>query len=215
MKLFFLLAVTFLVGACGQNNERLKEKSQMERESQLRVENEGLSKKAEAMETDLTRRHRFYQAVKGVYEGSISTNLGTFNIRLTLSPSLPPVRTTRIRQLEEIASDLNGLTLNTQVVQWDPNNSNASVGCPGTAVKPDIEKGEIIIPSSELCKNLYIIKISERGFVGTSIENNVTALRVSTQVLKGDLNEIDSLTGTIQPSTNASVFKFVAHKVQE
>lgn len=215
MKNSFIFLVLLISVGCSQGDDRLKEKAKLEGESQLNVENSNLAQKAEAMEKDLTRRHRFYQAVKGVYEGSISTNIGSFNIRITLTPSLAPLNVNRVRQLEEIASDLNNLTLNTQVVQWDPNNSNASVGCPGTAVKPDLEKGEIVIPSSDACKNLYIIKITDRGFFGSALENSNTAASIASQVLRGDLHEVDSLNGTIQPSSNASVFKFTANKVHE
>lgn len=215
MKSIFLLSL-FLITACGKgDDDRLKEKTKSESESQLEAENENLGKKATEMEKDLSRRHLFYQAIKGVYEGTITTSNGTFNIRLTFSPTISPVTTTRTRQLDEIVSDLNNLALNTQVIQWDPNNVNASVGCPGTAVRPNIERGEVIIPSSADCKNLYTIKVTERSSTGTQSENNEMAARIARQVLRGDLREIDSLIGTIQPSTNASIFKFVANKVQE
>ncbi len=215
MKYSVLIMSTMLAISCSQDNKRLKDKINLESTEQLKVENKGLSAKAEAMEKDLTRRHLFYQSVKGMYEGSISTSDGTFSIRITLTPSLAPLKVSRSRQLEEIASDLNNLTLNTQIVQWDPKNTDATVACPGVAVKPDIENGVITIPSSEICKNLYKIKITERGFRGTTLENSMAATRLAQQILNGDLSDVDSLNGTIQPSTNASIFKFVANKVQE
>jgi hypothetical protein len=215
MKITIIVSLLVLLAACGNGNERLKEKSEIESESQLRVENEGLAKKAEAMEIDLAKRHKFYQAVKGIYEGSIETNIGSFNIRITLTPSIAPIQTTRVRQLEEIASDLNNLTLNTQVVQWDPSNPYASVGCPGTSVKPDIENGEIVIPSSDACKNLYMIKITDREFIGSGLQNTEHARELSKQILRGDLRRIDSLVGSIQPSSTANIFKFVARKTEE
>ena len=166
------------------------------------------------MEADLTKRHRFYQAVKGIYEGDIKTNLGSFRIRLTLTPSLAPVPVNRVRQLEEISADLNNLSLNAQVVQWDPNNANSAVGCRMSGIRPDIMKGELAI-STETCPNLYLIKVGEREFSGSSFENSEVAARISMQLLSGDLSEVDSINGQVQPSTNASVFKFVASKVQE
>lgn len=215
MKITIFVTLLILLTACGNNDKRLKQKSRTERESQMIVENQGLAKKAEAMENDLAKRHRFYQAVKGIYEGTIDTNVGSFNIRITLSPSIAPISTTRVRQLEEIASDLNNLTLNTQVVQWDPSSPYASVGCPGTSVKPDIENGEIIIPSSDACKNLYMIKITDREFVGTALQNSENARQLSKQILRGDLRRIDSLGGSIQPSSTANIYKFVAQKKEE
>lgn len=217
-KTICMLAIFSTLIACSKNDDRLKEKAALESESsttsQIRVENDNLATKAEKMEQDLTKRHRFYQAVKGSYEGDIKTNLGTFNIRLTLTPSLSPIPVTRVRQLEEIASDLNGLTLNAQIVQWDPNNANSAVGCRMSGIKPDILKGELAI-STESCPNLYLIKITERGFSSSAVENAEVAARVAKQVLSGDIFEVDSISGQVQPSTNASIFKFVAHKVQE
>ena len=213
-----LFVVLSTLIACSKNDDRLKEKAALESESsttsQVRVENENLATKAEKMEQDLAKRHRFYQAVKGSYEGDIKTNIGTFNIRITLTPSLSPMPIARVRQLEEIASDLNTLALNAQIVQWDPNNANSAVGCRMSGIKPDIIKGELAI-STESCPNLYLIKITERDFNGTSSENSDVAVRVASEVLRGDISEIDSLNGQVQPSTNASIFKFVASKVQE
>jgi hypothetical protein len=217
-KTICLFAILTTLIACSKNDDRLKEKAALESESsttsQIRVENDNLASKAEKMEQDLTKRHRFYQAIKGTYEGDIKTNLGTFNIRITLTPSLAPIPVTRVRQLEEIASDLNGLTLNAQIVQWDQNNANSAVGCRMSGIKPDILKGELAI-STESCPNLYLIKITERGFSASSIENADVAVRVAGQVLNGDIFEVDSISGQVQPSTNASIFKFVATKVQE
>jgi len=217
-KTLFLLILSSTLIACSKNDDRLKEKAALESESSttssVRVENENMAQKAEKMEADLAKRHRFYQAIKGIYQGDIKTNIGTFNIRITLTPSLAPVPVTRVRQLEEIAADLTSLSLNAQVIQWDPNNTNSAVGCRMSGVKPDIIKGELAI-STESCPNLYLIKITEREFNGTSSENSDVATRVASEVLRGDISQVDSLNGQVQPSTNASIFKFVAAKVQD
>jgi hypothetical protein len=217
-KTLFLLILSFTLIACSKNDDRLKEKAALESESSttsaVRVENENLAQKAEKMESDLAKRHRFYQAIKGTYEGDIKTNLGTFNIRITLTPSLAPVPLNRVRQLEEIASDLNNLTLNAQVVQWDPNNTNSAVGCRMSGIKPDIIKGELAI-STESCPNLYLMKVTEREFSGTASESAEMANRIAGQILRGDTDEVDSIVGQVQPSSNASIFKFVATKVRE
>lgn len=208
MKHIFILSLlSLLTVSCSKGDERLKEKARIEGDTLRDVENSNLAQKAESMEKDLARRHLFYQAIKGNYEGTISTNAGTFNIRITLTPSLPPIRVNRVRQLEEISSDLNNLMLNTQVVQWDPNSSISAVGCRVSNVRPDIEKGELAI-SHESCPNLYLIKIADRG--GSTSSNTIASW-----VLSGDMSEVDSLSGQIQPSTNANIFNFTAFKVQE
>lgn len=216
MKQSVCIAILIILTACSKNDDRLREKAALESESsttsQIQVENRNLASKAEKMEEDLTKRHRFYQSIKGSYEGSMNTSLGSFSIRVTLTPSLAPTPINRVRQLEEIAYDLNNLTINAQVVQWDPNNTNSAVGCRMSGVKPDIIKGELAI-STETCPNLYLIKITDRGFSASTSENAQLSNNLAKQVLNGDLSEIDSISGVVQPSTNASIFKFVAYKV--
>lgn len=218
MKTFLILGILLISASCSKNNNRMKEKAAMESESatisQMGVENANLAEKARRMEEDLARRHLFYQALKGVYEGNISTNLGQFNIRLTFTPSLAPLPVGRIRQLEEIASDLNALAMNVQVIQWDPNNRNSAVGCRISGVKPDMVKGELSI-STESCPNLYLITITERGMRASSSENEENARRISQDILNGYMSDIDSILGKVHPSTNASIFKFIAYKVQD
>lgn len=205
-KLALLILMTLLSVSCSQGDKRLKEKARIEGDTLRDVENGNLAQKAEDMEKDLARRHRFYQAIKGVYEGTISTSSGTFNIRVTLSPSLPPIYTNRVRQLDEIASDLNNLMLNTQVVQWDPNSAESAVGCRVSNIRPNIERGELVI-SSESCPNLYSIAIADRGEGST--------LSLAKSILSGNAFDVDSLRGQIQPSTNATIYRFTAFKVSE
>lgn len=219
MKNFiWTLAFLSVLGACSKNDDRMKEKAALESESsttsQVRVENDNLAQKAEKMEKDLSSRHRFYQAAKGSYEGDISTNIGNFKIRITFTPSLSPIPVSRIRQLEEISSDLNNLSMSAQIIQWDPNNANSAVGCRMSGIKADIIKGELAV-STESCPNLYRVKVTERGFFSTQAENEQTAIRISSQVVEGYLHEIDSISGTVQPSTNSSIFKFVANRVED
>lgn len=205
-KIPLVLLTLFLGVSCSQGDQRLKEMARIEGDALRDVENGNLAQKAESMEKDLARRHRFYQAIKGVYEGSINSAAGDFNIRITLSPSLPPISTNRVRQLEEIASDLNNLMLNTQVVQWDPNSPESAVGCRVSNIRPSIEKGELVI-SSESCPNLYSIAIADRG--------EESSLGLAKSILFGNLSDVDSLRGQIQPSTNATIYRFTAFKVSE
>lgn len=218
MKTLLATMSLILLISCSKDDNRMKKKAAIEGEStsqsQVRVENANQTAKAEQMEKDLKRRHRFYQAVKGLYEGSITTNFGTFNIRLTLTPSLSPMNYNRVRQLEEIASDLNNLTFNVQILQWDPRNEATAIGCRVSSVRPDIEKGTLAI-STESCPNLYQVSITERSFSGSNSENMNMARQIANQILEGDLREVDSIVGTVQPSTNASIFKFVAQKIEE
>jgi hypothetical protein len=204
--LIYLILSTALV-ACGGSDKRLKEKTRLEGDTLTSVENSNLAKKADQMEKDLARRHRFYQAVKGDYEGAINSSDGTFKVRITLSPSLAPIVVNRVRQLEEIASDLNNLMLNTKASQWDPGSNYSPVSCIVSDVRPDIEKGEITIVK-EGCPNFYSLKIADQG-------TNATPRTLAARILNGEIHDIQSIEGKIQPATNAKVYTFTAYKVQE
>lgn len=218
MKMLLVIMMSLSLFACSKNDDRMKEKAAIESESstasQLRVENENLANKAEKMEKDLAKKNRFYQALKGTYEGTMTTNLGTTKVSIDFSPSKSIFPVTRVRQLEEIASDLNELFLTAHVVQSDPNNPNAAVGCAGIKVVDDIPKGELTI-SSATCPNLYKIKVTERGFSASVAENEETASRVARDVLAGYLDEVDSVNGEIKSTTYAGKVKFTANKIAE
>lgn len=207
LKAILFSALAVLTVACGNDNKRLKEKSRMEGETLTGVENNNLAAKAAAMEIDLARRHRFYQAVKGTYEGTLTGPEGSFKVRITMSPSLAPISVTRTRQLEEIASDLNNLMMNTKASQWDPGSTLSSVSCIVSDIRPDIEKGEITI-AKEGCQNFYSLKIADAG-------TNAAPSDLAQLVLKGDILSIQSIEGRIQPATNAAIYRFTAYKIEE
>lgn len=207
MKIICLLILLVTTISCGNDDKRLKEKTRMEGEALTGVENANLAAKAAAMEKDLARRHKFYQAIKGDYEGTISTSDGSYKVRITLSPSLAPMKFDRVRQLAEIETDLNNLMMNTMAKQWDPGSSYSPVSCIVSGIRPDIEKGEINI-AKEGCSNFYSLKISDRG-------TNASAATIANNILSGYLNSVDTIEGKIQPATNATVYRFTANKVQD
>lgn len=208
LKPSLMIAFAVLLVGCGGNDDkRLKEKTRMEGEALTGVENNNLAGKAASMEKDLTRRHRFYQAVKGTYEGTVTSSGGNFKIRITMSPSLAPVTVERSRQLEEIASDLNNLMMNTKAIQWDPSSELSGVSCTVSDIRPDIEKGEITI-AKEGCQNFYSLKIADAG-------TNTFAPELAQLVLSNRVESVQSIEGKIQPATNAAIYRFTAYKVEE
>lgn len=206
-RLCLLAVLAVLSVACGSDDKRLKEKTRLEGEALTSVENSNLAAKAAAMEKDLTRRHRFYQAVKGTYEGTVTSSDGDFQVRITMSPSLAPIVVERTRQLDEIAYDLNSLMMNTKASQWDPTSNLSSVSCTVSDIRPDIEKGEITI-AKEGCQNFYNLKIADAGA-------NILASELAQLVLSGKVEAVQSIEGMIQPATNAIIYRFTAYKVGE
>ncbi len=212
---FALALISLTLVACyDDGSSALKEKAGIEGEAaaqkQLQAENENLARRAKEMEADLAKRHRFYQAAKGTYEGVLKTEQGQFNIRLTLIPSLPPYVTDRVRALDEIVTDLTNLHFNVQVVQWNPANSQSAVGCRIEKVSPDMANGEITA-TSESCSNLYMLQLSEDPNLGFSPGGRSMSLAAA--VLEGKLGTVSHMVGRVQPTTNASVYEFSASRV--
>jgi len=217
-----LIALGSALLFAGCNAEKSKDKvkeytdiqSQIESGNQVAAERQFLEARAKTMETDLERRQRFYQAISGTFEGSIQVNDNEYNIRLTLTPSLPRyVPTGRVRTVEEVASDLTNLYLNVQVVQWNPQTNFGSVGCLITNVRPDIVKGRINVVS-ENCPNLYSFVIVDDS-VGIGRLNETGASTLASAIAESRVDAVSHLSGRMQPTSNASVYSFSAVRVQE
>lgn len=185
--------------------EKARREGRAQAEEQLRIENGNLSAKSNKMEEDLSRRHQFFQAAGGTYEGTIATDQGNFNIRITLVPSLAPYPVDRVRQLEEITADITNLHFNAQIVQWSPENNLSSVGCRVSDIRPDLLNGVISIASPE-CPNLYILALSN----SKRTRGAVTSKAIVGQIYKRKLKAVPSLVGEVRPTTNAAIYQLSA-----
>jgi hypothetical protein len=192
--------------------QRARAEGRAQAEAEINAGNANLSAKAQLMEADLATRHLFYQALKGTYEGGLATERGEFKVRITLVPSLPPATYVRSRQLEEITSDLNNLFFHAQVLQWNPANRLSSVGCRVENIRPDINKGEIAIASSN-CPNLYKLRIADpEAERSVRTEENPTpkdpevSNATATAIRDGKITELAEIRGEVHPTTNASIY---------
>ncbi len=192
--------------------QRARAEGRAQAEAEINAGNANLSAKAQLMEADLATRHLFYQALKGTYEGALATERGEFKVRITLVPSLPPATYVRSRQLEEITSDLNNLFFHAQVLQWNPANRLSSVGCRVENIRPDINKGEIAIASSN-CPNLYKLRIADpEAERSVRTEENPTpkdpevSNATATAIRDGKITELAEIRGEVHPTTNASIY---------
>ncbi len=195
-----------------KSSDKIREIADIQGQQQVNAERQYLESKARAMETDLEKRQRFYQALAGTYEGMMRVGQGDFKIRLTLAPSLPRyVPSDRVRTVEEVTSDLTNLYFNVQVVQWNPQTRFGSVGCLVAHVRPDIVRGRVNV-ASEDCKNLYSFQITD----GVSeVPDTHAALRLAEAITDGKLERVAQVSGKMQPTTNANVYTFTATRVQE
>ncbi|HAR44185.1 MAG TPA: hypothetical protein DCS07_16395 [Bdellovibrionales bacterium] len=224
-----VIGLTLLSGC--QGNERLVEKAGLEgavaAEKQVDAENVNLKRRSSELELDLSRRQRFFQAVAGTYEGSLQTDQGAFNMRVTLVSTIPPFASDRTRMPEEIVSDLNNLSISTQIVQWHPSNSMSATGCRAMGIRPNLTEGELTVASSE-CPNFYTVKISDEPGAGkdeADPENRESLKRKWSQeasqsekiahaILEGKGGVVQHLIGQMKPTTNAEVYYFMLKRVE-
>lgn len=218
------LVCLILLGGC-QGNDRLAEKagieSQVTATNQIKAQFEYLSQRAQTMEEDLRARHRFYLGIKGDYEGTFQDGNEAYQIRLSLTPSLPPYLAERVRTLEEISADFNNLHLNAMIQIWKED--EPAVSCTVEKIKPDVKNGEINIVT-EKCPNAYQFFIGD-GVLNRkhasnpelmkrmSLERIIQAEILADELLSGSREDIPEVFGYIKPATNSEVYQFVANKV--
>jgi hypothetical protein len=215
-----ILILAALSGCREKDLSSVSETAGLQAGQQVEAENQNRIKRASEMEADLGTRHRFYQGVRGIYEGTFETDSGTFNLRLTLIPSVPPYLSQRTRTVEEITYDLSNLHFSVQIVQWNPAHPLSAVGCRIEGVHPDLSSGEINI-ASENCPNVYQLKLTDS--LGAKKENGKGLVpssgRASEQVaeslLQGKLNHAEAIVGQIQPTTTAAIYYFTAERVKQ
>jgi hypothetical protein len=217
----FLFSLVFIVGAgCANPDEKLAQKASIEGRvaatRQLEVETSNLALRSGQMEADLRARHRFYEAVKGTYEGKVQVGATDYKIRITALPSLPPYEASRVRMLDELVYDFNNLYLNFLIVQWNPANPTAAVGCRVEHVRPDLSNGEVNI-AADSCPNLYRIWISDTSQINdTSDGTSYLSLsqNLSHRLLDGTMAKVPALRGEVHHSVSALVYPFSATRTQ-
>ncbi len=188
-------------------------------EAEIMSQNANQKEKAAAMEADLATRQLFYQAIAGTYEGKLKTPTAEFEVRLILAASLPPYLNPRVRQLDEITSDLNNLSLKAQIVQWNKANSMTAVGCRIENIRPDLSRGVFTI-ASESCPNTYLLRVSDekilQGFQAAGAKPTVAEIskEVAEQVLAGKKAKVSEIQGELHPSTNAVVYPLAVKRAE-
>lgn len=198
-----ILGGALFLSGC-QGDERLSEVSAIQSEAQLQAENENLAKKSKESEDALIRLHRFYQAIDGKYEGEFQTEAGiTVNFRVILWPSLYPNITNRIRPLDQISNDINNLSLNVLVKQWNSTGRLNAVECKILGIQPHMKNGEITIASSS-CPNFYRFKISENGIQPERAKFH--SAQMSEWILDKKIDRIETLIGEVQLSPDSSIY---------
>jgi hypothetical protein len=217
------LLIMPVLAACSQGGEdRFKEKLQIESDSITQAERAAQDARAAQMEADLARRQNFFQTVKGSFEGSFQTELGVFQVRILLSPSLNPMRSERPRLPEEVASDLNNLHFNAQVQMWSSGNPGSAGGCRIENIRPDLTTGAINIVSAT-CPNVFFLTLSDpevskelspkENYV--NLIDNGGSQKLASEIISGGSTELAELAGFIRMTNQATSYYFRAERVQQ
>jgi len=218
--LFLTLSLVGILGCQVNEEAEFKERTSSAGKYSMQGGFEAENERALLMEADLARRHRFFQATKGTYEGRFQTEAGLFNIRVTLIPSLPPYPkdSNRIRTEKEVESDLMSLHFRVRMLQWNPQNPLSAVSCQDE-MHPDMNRGEIEIN----CENRYKLLFSDASSIKAlkdlelldENQEKEQAVVMAQAVLEGKLETILQLHGLVEPGTNASRYEFLVNRITQ
>ncbi|OQW53847.1 MAG: hypothetical protein A4S09_06420 [Proteobacteria bacterium SG_bin7] len=220
-SVLFLLLISSLTLGCNQDASKLKEKADLEGEGQSKGQQRAESERAAKMEKDLATRQNFYQAIAGIYEGTLtgvdSSNAPiNLNVRLTFIPSRPPYKPDRVRTVDELVEEMNNLFLTVQVTQWDPVDKDAIVfGCTYSQVRPSLLKGEINLAPAGDCKSLFKIRVFETDpAIPSPSENDIEVIsgKISEEVLTAQRSTIPELIGVRQTEKTISILTLKVKK---
>lgn len=203
--MLLILIISFL-GCAQQDDNRLRERAELEGKASVEAEQDVLNERVKKMEADLAIRHRFYQALSGRYMGEATAPSGLkYKIRLLFVPSLSPLPPTeRVRTVEEVTYDLNNLHFNVEAISSDLS-GQVSDGCVFTDVIPDIPNGQIVLISSD-CSLTYSMDLSvvdvSSGLVLHSSQD------ISSKILNGTIPSVGHITGKATSSITGGTSEF-------
>lgn len=160
---FALLAFGALQSCSEQDNDKIKQMSQLEAEAAAVGDREA----ARVMENDLATKYDFYEANSGHFEGWLTDGVTKYKIRISLFPNLPRYRGTRLRSQAEVQADLTTLSMNVQITQWNPQVPAAGTGCRVEGLKPDVNEGKLNIISGS-CPSSYFLTLKNTEISGTA-----------------------------------------------
>lgn len=156
---------------------------------------------SQEMELDLARRYRFFDALRGDYQGDL------LKTKLILIPHLVELyQTPRVRRVNEVLNDLAKLQFTAQIVQTDIN--GATFGCVFENVTPDLDRGMIHL-ISEKCANTYVIWLDDGDSDIARIQNSHLQ---SQEILNNAETNVDQLVIKMIPTKTQEEFIFKVSK---
>ena len=201
----------FFAGCSKENDGRMTEKANIEGEAQAQGQRKAEALRALEMETDLTKRQRFYQGLSGTFNGTIKSVQSSgdpieLNVRFNFIPSLPPYKSERSRATEEVIFDLNNLYFTVEVLHWDPKDAPIVFDCVFENVKPDLTKGTINL-AKDGCSSIFSIFLFEPDTTVPAPDLSSVSQRLASEILAGQKDKIEELKGIRQSTKTPSVFQ--------
>ena len=215
--IFGSFTMSILICSCNQLDDQLTKQADLTgkatAERTQEVANEDLKTKSLEKEVDLSSRQRFYQGVTGIFMNPKATEIKGSktnfyrHFEFIITATVPPYFGSRIRALEEVIADLNGLKLAVEEKDWDENDV-ANFGthkCTFPTVVSEYNTGVITLPASPECaEETYILELISDGIVAsgpTASVSGETSRQVASQLRAGDIAEAKSLFVTLSGKT--------------
>ncbi len=191
------LAVIGLGGCADQSEQKFKNRAKAEGEADADANAAAQEKIALKMEADLARLQRFYEGVRGLYKGKVTTPSGRrFNVQFNIHPTVELYEGTRIRTAEEITNDLKILALDiaeqTGSVLGD--GTDMTLTCSYVDIKPGVDKGFFNL-EAEGCPRFFQVNVVPAGssIVRDTIQLDVVSRSVASDLLNLKLAKVTQL----------------------
>lgn len=205
--LILLLGLSILQSCSKDGDDRLAKQEEIKSREQVEAQNANQRDWAEKMESDLNNRKRFISAIEGRFNGSIYVRENVFEIQAKFASSIPVEFSDRVRTLDEINFELQNLNLNLFVKLENPRVANSAVTCVVEGYRPDVRNGVINI-ITESCKNSFALYVSNSLDELTPQDRRVESRRLATQIVSGDIAQVEYIQGSFEPSTSSQKYKF-------
>ena len=208
---FLLLANGLLSGCAQQDENKYKEKAQIEENAKTKADLDSLNARAKDMETDLRKRFRFYKGISYKFLGTFEINGNVYRLKMTFSPTFFVTETERVRTLEEIQEDLNNLYLSAQVVLWDEESVLGTSGCTFERVRPDLKTGKMNLISADCPLQLSLILTTPNS---NSADRDSVGALLANALLSGGQDSVDHLHVEVNSKFNPNAYEVLTVRVQ-
>ncbi|MES2965300.1 MAG: hypothetical protein V4760_15545 [Bdellovibrionota bacterium] len=162
-NLFLIIGVVAAIAGCAEQSEqKYKDKAALEAKAGAEGETAETNRRAQQMEADLARIQNFFEAVKGTFEGTMQTPSGSrFRVRFTISPTIQRYEGTRIRTPDEIAFEINNVSLDVLENTTTISDSSISFGCQYKSLRPTVDSGSFRLSND--CPRSFAVTLVPAG----------------------------------------------------